>query len=51
VVLDAGHGGHDPGAIGFKGIKEKDINLAIVLKLARLLEEDGKVQGCAYQKG
>jgi N-acetylmuramoyl-L-alanine amidase len=42
VVLDAGHGGHDPGAIGFKGIKEKDINLAIVLKLAKLLEEDGK---------
>jgi N-acetylmuramoyl-L-alanine amidase len=40
VVLDAGHGGHDPGAIGFKGIKEKDINLAIVLKLAKLLEED-----------
>ena len=42
IVLDAGHGGHDPGAIGFKGIKEKDINLAIVLKLARLLEEDGR---------
>jgi N-acetylmuramoyl-L-alanine amidase len=42
VVLDAGHGGHDPGAIGFKGIKEKDINLAIVLKLAKFLEEDGR---------
>jgi N-acetylmuramoyl-L-alanine amidase len=42
VVLDAGHGGHDPGAIGFKEIKEKDINLAIVLKLAKLLEEDGR---------
>ncbi len=42
VVLDAGHGGHDPGAIGFKGIREKDINLAIVLRLAKLLEEDGK---------
>ena len=42
VVLDPGHGGHDPGAIGFKGIKEKDINLAIVLKLAKLLEKDGR---------
>ncbi|MCC6063263.1 MAG: N-acetylmuramoyl-L-alanine amidase [Thermocrinis sp.] len=42
IVLDAGHGGHDPGAIGYRGIKEKDINLAIVLKLARLLEEDGR---------
>jgi len=42
IVLDAGHGGHDPGAIGYKGIKEKDINLAIVLKLAKLLKEDGR---------
>jgi N-acetylmuramoyl-L-alanine amidase len=42
IVLDAGHGGHDPGAIGYKGIREKDINLAIVLKLAKLLEEDGR---------
>jgi N-acetylmuramoyl-L-alanine amidase len=42
IVLDAGHGGHDPGAIGFKGIREKDINLAIVLKLAKLLEKDGR---------
>ncbi len=40
--MTAGHGGHDPGAVGFKGIKEKDINLAIVLKLAKLLEEDGR---------
>jgi len=36
VVLDAGHGGKDPGAIG-KKIKEKDINLDIVLKLGNLV--------------
>jgi len=42
IVLDAGHGGHDPGAIGYKGIKEKDINLAITLKLAQLLNKDGR---------
>ena len=32
VVLDAGHGGHDTGALGKKS-REKDIALAIVLKL------------------
>lgn len=42
IVIDPGHGGHDPGAIGFAGIKEKDVVLAIGKKLARLLEEDGR---------
>ena len=41
VCVDAGHGGHDPGAIGVNGIKEKDINLAIALKVADLLQRDG----------
>ncbi len=41
ICVDAGHGGKDPGAIGAKGVKEKDINLAIALKVAKLLEEDG----------
>lgn len=39
VVLDAGHGGNDPGAVGLKG-KEKNINLAVVLKLGKLIEEN-----------
>ncbi len=39
VVLDAGHGGNDPGAVGMKG-KEKNINLAVVLKLGKLIEEN-----------
>lgn len=36
VVIDAGHGGHDPGAIG-QNSKEKNINLAIALKLGTLI--------------
>ena len=40
-VLDAGHGGENEGAIGSTGVKEKDINLATVLHLQRLLEEEG----------
>lgn len=33
VIVDAGHGGSDPGAIGVGGLKEKDVNLDIALKL------------------
>ncbi|WP_018247901.1 N-acetylmuramoyl-L-alanine amidase [Orenia marismortui] len=41
IVLDPGHGGHDPGAIGFSGTREKDLVLDIALKLENLLEEAG----------
>jgi N-acetylmuramoyl-L-alanine amidase len=39
IVIDPGHGGHDPGAMGADGLKEKDIVLSIGLKLARQLKE------------
>ena len=39
VVIDAGHGGHDPGAIGRRG-KEKNINLSVALKLGRLIKQN-----------
>ena len=38
VVIDAGHGGHDPGAIG-RISKEKDINLKVALKLGKMIEQ------------
>ena len=38
VVLDAGHGGKDPGAVG-KFSKEKDLNLSLVLKMGELIAE------------
>ena len=41
VIIDAGHGGEDPGAIGGDGIYEKDLNLAIARSIGALLEERG----------
>lgn len=41
IVIDPGHGGKDPGAIGRNGTKEKDINLKMALKLAKLLKREG----------
>ncbi|RKG59900.1 N-acetylmuramoyl-L-alanine amidase [Corallococcus sp. AB011P] len=41
VVIDAGHGGHDSGAIGKAGTKEKDVALAISKKVADGLREKG----------
>ena len=41
VVLDAGHGGKDPGAIGKYGTKEKDVALDITKRIGTLLEKSG----------
>lgn len=41
VVIDPGHGGRDPGAIGIGGLQEKDVVLPISLEVARLLEQQG----------
>lgn len=41
VVIDAGHGGYDPGKIGVNKALEKDINLQISEKVKRYLEERG----------
>ena len=38
VVVDAGHGGFDPGKVGINGAEEKDINLAIAQKVASYLK-------------
>lgn len=39
IVIDPGHGGSDPGSIGYKGVKEKNITLAVGLKLGAYIEE------------
>jgi len=41
IVVDAGHGGADPGKVGINDILEKDINLSIALLLAEKLEDAG----------
>lgn len=40
IVVDAGHGGHDPGAMSATGTREKDVVLAIALKLAQKIREE-----------
>lgn len=39
IVIDPGHGGSDPGSIGYKGVKEKDITLAVGKKLGAYIKE------------
>ncbi|MFC1477770.1 N-acetylmuramoyl-L-alanine amidase [candidate division KSB1 bacterium] len=41
VVIDPGHGGHLPGAVGQNGTKEKEVTLDIAANLQRILNEDG----------
>jgi N-acetylmuramoyl-L-alanine amidase len=42
VIIDAGHGGEDPGKVSsFSDLKEKDLNLAVAMKTKQLLEDEG----------
>ena len=43
IVIDAGHGGEDSGAVGVNGALEKDLNLQIALEIGKALEEKGYV--------
>lgn len=40
IVIDAGHGGKDPGTIGVSGVKEKDVTLAIAKKLGEFIRKN-----------
>lgn len=40
VAIDAGHGGKDTGAIGLKGVREKDVTLAIARQLKRMIDAE-----------
>ena len=41
IVIDAGHGANDPGKVRVNGVLEKDINLAVALRLRTMLENKG----------
>ena len=49
LVLDAGHGGKDPGALGKTG-KEKNINLAVALAVGKLVEQNMKDVKVVYTR-
>ena len=49
VVIDPGHGGRDPGAIGKRG-KEKNINLSVALKLGKLIQNNCKDVHIVYTR-
>ncbi|MDQ7038643.1 MAG: N-acetylmuramoyl-L-alanine amidase [Aquificota bacterium] len=51
IVIDPGHGGKDPGAVGYGGLKEKEVNLAIALKVADFLKKDGRFKVILTRKG
>jgi len=44
VVIDPGHGGHDVGAVGSRGIMEKDVNLGVAKELKRYLEKESDLK-------
>lgn len=51
VAIDAGHGGQDPGAIGQRGLKEKNVTFAIATKLLHLLQSDSMFKGVMTRNG
>jgi len=44
IVIDAGHGGKDPGAVGYRGTKEKDIALDVAKRLEKKLSKNLNVK-------
>lgn len=51
VAIDAGHGGEDPGAIGRRGTKEKDVVLSIAKKLAALIKKEKGMRPVLIRNG
>lgn len=41
VCIDAGHGGNDSGNVSVSGIKEKDVDLSVALKVGKILQDNG----------
>jgi N-acetylmuramoyl-L-alanine amidase len=50
IVIDAGHGGHDPGTIGVTGVREKNVTLGVALKLGELIKKRMKDVKVVYTR-
>ena len=51
IVIDAGHGGEDPGAIGRRGSREKDITLTIARRLKALIDAEPNMRALLTREG
>jgi len=51
VVIDAGHGGEDPGAVGKRGLREKDITLKLARKLKEKLDAEPGIKAYLTRNG
>ncbi len=51
IVIDAGHGGEDPGAIGHRGSREKDINLSMAKRLKALVDAEPNMRALLTRDG
>ncbi len=51
VAIDAGHGGEDPGAIGRRGSREKNVTLAIARKVKMLMDDMPNLRGVLIRDG
>jgi N-acetylmuramoyl-L-alanine amidase len=51
IAVDAGHGGEDPGAIGHRGLMEKQVTLAVARELARVINARPGMRAVMVRKG
>jgi len=51
IAIDAGHGGEDPGAIGHRGSREKQITLSIAKHLQKVINADSRMQAFLVREG
>ena len=51
IVIDAGHGGEDPGAIGRRGTREKDITLTVARRLKTLIDAEPSMRALLTRNG
>lgn len=51
IAIDAGHGGEDPGAVGRRGTKEKQITFSVAQELKKLVDRDPKLRAAMVRRG